>query len=160
MGNSFENPIKEGEELERAFFGSVKAKYEAMKSLEKLPEEYFVKIETAIHNTELLQPSENSPLKPEKPFAFDLRKAGLIEATRGKNGGYILKKAANEITLKDVLEALEGPIAIMHCLVHEPEDQACAREHSCSMKKGLGFINEIILKALNQTNLTQLIHSS
>lgn len=68
-------PLKDGDELERAYFGSVKNKYEALKNLGKLPEETYVKLSTALKNAEALQPSETSPLKPEKPFAFDLRRS-------------------------------------------------------------------------------------
>jgi hypothetical protein len=87
MKFNFDNPVREGRELEHAFFGSVKAKYEAMKSLNKLPEEYTVNIETALKNSEALQPLKDSPLKPEKPFATDLRRAvwnKLLDVAAGK----------------------------------------------------------------------------
>ncbi len=90
-------------------------------------------------------------------IANNLRKAGLIQAERGKNGGYALKKSTKNITLKEVLEALEGPIAVMHCLAHGPETQSCVRESWCSMKSGLNSINQVIINALTQTTLDRLL---
>lgn len=70
-----ENIIKKGEELEVAYFGSVKNKYEGMKKLGRLNEEVRIKLTTAIENAKDIQNSKEYPTKPEKPFAFDLRMA-------------------------------------------------------------------------------------
>lgn len=88
--------------------------------------------------------------------AFDLRKGGLIQADRGKNGGYRLTKSPQKISLKEILEALEGPMAVMHCLNHGPDEQTCVRESNCNMRGGLNFINEIISNALAKTSLAKL----
>ena len=66
-----------------------------------------------------------------------LREAGLVSSTRGAHGGYRLARPAEEITMLQVVEALEGPIAPMECFhesregrvlcSHETDgDQACA----------------------------------
>lgn len=91
--------------------------------------------------------------------AFDLRKAGLITSGRGKNGGYTLAKAANKITLKEILEALEGPLSLMQCLTHDVDEQSCVRENSCDMRDGLGYLNRIILNTLAKTKLSDLFKS-
>jgi Rrf2 family protein len=57
-----------------------------------------------------------------------LKSAGLILSQRGSRGGYALAQAPEEITVKDVVEAIEGKIAAVLC-VHDP--QACARATSC-----------------------------
>ena len=44
-----------------------------------------------------------------------LRKAGLVSATRGARGGYLLARPPGEITVADVLEVLEGPLAVADC---------------------------------------------
>ncbi len=92
--------------------------------------------------------------------ANDLRNASLITSTRGKLGGYVLAKSSRAITLKDILEALEGPVAVMHCLTHEVGTQSCVRENSCTVRPGLTAINQILLKALTKTTLENLITSS
>ncbi len=52
-----------------------------------------------------------------------LVKGNLVESYKGKSGGYKLKTHAEHITLKDVIELIDGPIAIVRCLASE---QACA----------------------------------
>jgi Rrf2 family protein len=72
---------------------------------------------------ELAQHAEETPLqaktiakKQRIPLRFleqvlsSLRKAGLVESVRGAQGGYILSRSPSEIRIRDVLEAIEGPI--------------------------------------------------
>lgn len=90
--------------------------------------------------------------------AFELRKAGLIHADRGKNGGYALAKPAAEITLKEIIEVLEGPVSVMHCLVSETS--SCSRQPRCQMRHGLGTVNQAIVNIFTQTTLNHLLQSS
>ena len=90
--------------------------------------------------------------------ALDLRKAKLIEAGRGKNGGYVLVKSPKEISLKEIVEAIEGPMALMECLAHGPDEQSCVRENSCGVRGGISFINELIVKTFGSTKLIDLIN--
>ncbi len=87
--------------------------------------------------------------------AADLRRAGIIEAGRGKNGGYTLSKLPKEVTMKDIVEAHEGPLFIMPCLHH---GTSCPRESECNVRPGLNFINTTILQTLAQTSLYDFIH--
>ena len=57
-----------------------------------------------------------------------LKNAGLVSSQRGSRGGYALARAPEEVTVKDVVEAIEGRIAAVPC-VQDPE--ACARATSC-----------------------------
>ena len=55
-----------------------------------------------------------------------LRRAGLVLSTRGSQGGYTLSRAAADISVGDVLRAVEGPLAITDCLSDEALcDRAC-----------------------------------
>jgi len=45
-----------------------------------------------------------------------LKKAGFVKSYRGSNGGYVLAKKPKDISLKDIIEALEGPIEVADCL--------------------------------------------
>src|SRR5436309_15936295 len=49
-----------------------------------------------------------------------LRKAGLVMSARGAHGGYWLARPAEEISMDEVVQALEGSIAPMECFIHEP----------------------------------------
>jgi Rrf2 family iron-sulfur cluster assembly transcriptional regulator len=66
-----------------------------------------------------------------------LAAAGLIEIAQGPKGGYRLARAAENISLLDVVEAVEGPIALNQCLIHT---DACGRSPVCA-------VHQIWLKA-------------
>jgi Rrf2 family protein len=88
--------------------------------------------------------------------ASDLKKAGLVIADRGKNGGYALAKSAKNITLLEILEAIEGPLNVMPCLGDLSAKSCCSRSKRCSIRPGLNFINQTIIKALSETSLSDL----
>lgn len=89
-------------------------------------------------------------------IARNLQKSGLIKAERGKYGGYKLQKAPSRLALKEIIEALEGPIAILPCL-KACGDKPCNRTETCDVKKGLHQINEDILSYFAKKTLDQLI---
>ena len=59
--------------------------------------------------------SENIPIKFLEQLLVTLRKAGLVTATRGAHGGFVLGKTAGDITVLDIVEALEGPLSPSPC---------------------------------------------
>jgi Rrf2 family protein len=61
-----------------------------------------------------------------------LRKAGLIRSTRGPQGGHVLAMPAEQITLADVVLALEGPMAPMDCVADLGE---CERSADCALRE-------------------------
>lgn len=76
-----------------------------------------------------------------------LRKSGLLESVRGAQGGYMLAKAPNEITVGNVLRVLEGDMAPADCILDD-ELYKCNREEECVTKlvwlKIRDSINEVI----------------
>ena len=82
-----------------------------------------------------------------------LRKAGLVEATRGAHGGYQLSRPPAEISVGDVVRALEGPIAPDGCALDEEGDYSCQRESDCITKNVWLRIRSSIIEALNSTKL-------
>lgn len=89
-----------------------------------------------------------------KIFRF-LTQAGIIESYRGVNGGYALAKSPRDITLKDVLEAVEGHIHVNRCLI-DPEE--CNKRHTakCSIHKALHSVQLVINKELESYNFETL----
>ena len=57
-----------------------------------------------------------------------LAKSGLVNSFRGSNGGFALAKPAEEITMREVVEAVEGPLAVTKCVI-SPE--ACEKSTTC-----------------------------
>src|ERR671927_1100515 len=83
--------------------------------------------------------AEDLPLAYLERIAALLKKAELVQATRGAHGGYVLARPAGEITMDQVVLALEGAIAPMECFVNfNPERIACSHEgdegRACSTK--------------------------
>ncbi len=90
--------------------------------------------------------------------AMDLRKHGLIEAKRGKIGGYYLSKKPTEITLKEIFEALEGPISVMHCLGMTAKENL-VHEVGCHSRKALNMLNEDMKQSMNRITLADFLNT-
>ena len=69
------------------------------------------------------------PLAYLEHLVARLRKAGLVDSRRGSRGGYLLARAAGEITMAEVVEALEGSIAPIECISQASDGSiVCSRE--------------------------------
>jgi len=83
-----------------------------------------------------------------------LAQAGLVDAFRGVNGGYRLARAAAEISLVDILEAMEGPLGMTECSVHAG---ACGIEQSCGARANWRRINDVVADALRGVSLADML---
>ncbi len=83
-----------------------------------------------------------------------LTRGGLLRSVRGAGGGLQLARPAAAITLADIVEAVEGPIALTSCAPHGKHD--CALEHSCSVRPHWAVVNEAMRGALAGVPLTRL----
>ncbi len=88
-------------------------------------------------------------------IASQLQKERLITSQRGKYGGYKLTKPASKMTLKEILEALEGPIALAPCF--HKHNKFCKHSDFCKIKNGLEKINDEIKQAFLKKTLRQLV---
>lgn len=84
-----------------------------------------------------------------------LQKAGLIKAERGKYGGYKLTKEPDETALREVIEALEGSVAIVPCL--KKSDKPCKHIPYCQIRQGMKKINDEIESQILTKPLTHFI---
>jgi Rrf2 family protein len=82
-----------------------------------------------------------------------LKAAGLVTATRGAHGGYILAKPPSKITMKDILRVLEGPLCLVDC-VEKPS--ACNREPICPARDMWSEIADGIDRILITTTLADM----
>ena len=88
-----------------------------------------------------------------------LRKAGLVVSVRGAGGGYRLAKPASEISVGDILRALEGSLDAVHCPGLE-EEGSCEGSEFCVTKYVWQRINESIIRTVDEIRLDQLIEES
>ena len=85
-----------------------------------------------------------------------LAKAGIIESVRGPHGGYELAKKPVDLTIGDVIRALEGPIALSHCL--EPGISGeCYQADDCVARMVWTRVGEKIEEALDSISFDQLL---
>jgi Rrf2 family protein len=85
-----------------------------------------------------------------------LGKAGLIESVRGPAGGYLLARKPLELTIGDIVRALEGPIALSHCL--EPGESAdCCQTEDCVAKMVWVKVGAKIEEALDSISFHDLL---
>lgn len=83
-----------------------------------------------------------------------LSRAGLLRSTRGAGGGLKLARPAAAISLADIVEAVEGPIALTPCV--EQGRAICAIETCCSVRPHWSVVNEALRGALADVPLTRL----
>jgi Rrf2 family protein len=86
----------------------------------------------------------------------ELKAAGLIASTHGRSGGYSLRRSPEEISVREILEALEGPVALVVCL--DPALK-CEIEEGCPTSQFWIVINERFEEALEGITLADLIGS-
>lgn len=94
------------------------------------------------------------PVPTVQKLVSTLTAAGLLRSVRGAGGGLQLARPAAAITLADIVEAVEGPIALTSCL--ETTRHECALEECCSVRPHWGVVNEALRGALAGVPLTRL----
>ncbi|MEX2451109.1 MAG: SUF system Fe-S cluster assembly regulator [Rhodospirillales bacterium] len=83
-----------------------------------------------------------------------LVKGGLVVSHRGATGGYTLSRPALEITAADIIQTIEGPIALTACV--EGSDEKCDIQSNCPMCGNWNKVNLAIRKALTEVTLADL----
>ena len=92
-------------------------------------------------------PTVSKVLKP-------LAHAGLVESFRGSNGGYRLARAAETISLIEVVEAIEGPVGMTEC---SGEHSTCELESHCGVRGNWRHVNDVVADALRAVSLAQML---
>jgi FeS assembly SUF system regulator len=83
-----------------------------------------------------------------------LSAAGLLKSVRGAGGGLKLARPAAAITLADIVEAVEGPIAVVSCIEHGRRD--CTLANECITRAHWPVVNDALRGALAGVTLTRL----
>ena len=105
-------------------------------------------------NATLLAEETGVPLPTAQKLVSRLSAAGLIESARGTGGGFRLARPAAAISLADIIEAVEGPIAMTACVDEARHD--CAIEDSCRVRPHWAVVNAAVRGALAGVKLVDL----
>jgi len=95
------------------------------------------------------------PLPTAQKLMGQLAAAGLLTSIRGAGGGFMLARPVTGISLADIVEAVEGPIAMTMCSGSE-EASDCALDAHCRVKAHMGIVSNAVRGALGAVSLEQL----
>ncbi len=102
----------------------------------------------------MLSAETGVPLPTAQKLMGKLAGAGLLASTRGAAGGFELARATDAVSLADIIEAVEGPIALTSCVDDLRHD--CALEQACKVKPHWGVVNEAVRGAFSAVSLASL----
>ena len=94
------------------------------------------------------------PLPTAQKLMGQLAGAGLLTSVRGAGGGFALARPAADISLADIVEAVEGPIALTLC--SDGVNHDCALDAHCRVKPHMGIVGNAVRGALGAVSLTEL----
>ena len=89
----------------------------------------------------------------------ELRKAGLVRSVRGAQGGYLLGRTPDEITIGDIIRVLEGPIQPADCVVDGDEDPSdlCDQAQKCVTRLIWERVQKSITTVLDGMSLADML---
>jgi FeS assembly SUF system regulator len=95
------------------------------------------------------------PLPTAQKLMGKLASAGLLTSVRGIGGGFTLARGITDISLADIVEAVEGPIAMTQCSGTD-EASECALDAHCRVKPHMGIVGAKVRGALHAVTLQEL----
>ena len=125
--------------------------FRAVLYLSKLPGEKVVE-------ARVIAEHEQIPIRFMLRILLMLVRAGIVNSFRGVGGGYALAKTPRQITLLDVVEAIEGPICISSCLL-APDECNKGNPGQCSVYEVLLSIQRLMNDKLGECNFETLSNS-
>lgn len=86
-----------------------------------------------------------------------LIQADIVKSFKGASGGYMLNRSPNEISFGEIIEAIDGTIAINHCLTGEFDCTRVAQKENCNFRRVFGAVNQRLREDLYQITLDQFM---
>ena len=107
-----------------------------------------------VHTTTEVAAGAHLPLPTVSKLLRILTRAGLLASHRGVKGGYIVARRPEEISVADIIGALEGPIALTRCTDGCPG--SCQHEPLCLVRSHWQKINQAVREALDHIPLSEM----
>ena len=102
---------------------------------------------------------EKLPADYVEQIMLRLRRAGIVNSTRGARGGYVLAKSPAEISVRDVINASELATFDLHCVSHPVDEERCDASHECSIRPVWMLLQQKIDGVLEGVRLSDLLHN-
>ena len=101
------------------------------------------------------------PHKFLEQILLDLKKAGVLDSKRGKNGGYVMLRPADTISFGEVLRLFEGPLAPLPCLSRASYRRCedCASESQCQMRREFGAAYDAYRRVLDSRSIADALNN-
>lgn len=106
------------------------------------------------HNAHTLSDAVHVPLPTVRKVLKLLSHAGLLDSERGAHGGYSLTRNPSDISIAEVITAIEGPIALTECVSSESH---CDQEVHCAVQTNWERINSAVFHALDEVKLSDML---
>jgi FeS assembly SUF system regulator len=111
--------------------------------------------DSSVHTARDLAAQSHLPLPTVSKLLKQLLQSGFLVSHRGIKGGYSLAKGPTEITLAEIVTAIEGPIALTECSTDIIG--LCDLERSCPIKRNQRIVSQVVRGALEKVTLSDLI---
>ena len=86
-----------------------------------------------------------------------LKQAGFLESRRGSDGGYVLSRSPEELTVADVVGFIQGPVGPTACLIEKSSINKCSLYDTCIFKSMWGKIRDAISEVYDNTTFSDLV---
>lgn len=88
-----------------------------------------------------------------------LMKNGVVQSHQGIKGGYALAKKPEDISVSEIMKALDDSMAVVECFV-DGSEEICGREKDCSIRYSMGKMQRKINDLFNSTSLAELAYTN
>jgi len=102
-----------------------------------------------------LAASSGVPLPTVSKLLKQLARAEVLQSSRGVNGGYGFARPPETISMAEIIESLEGPIAVTGCV--EDSGECCTLTHQCPMSGHWNAVNVAIRRSLHEVRLIDML---
>ncbi len=106
--------------------------------------------------------SENISRKFLEAILLELRRSGMVNSKKGKEGGYCLSKNTDEINVADVMRLFDGPIALLPCVTYKYYRRCdeCKDEAKCGIRKVFAELRAQTVNTLKNATLSEIVKLS
>jgi len=106
------------------------------------------------HSAHAIADAVKVPLPTVRKVLKSLSHGGLLQSERGVAGGYSLSRSADQISVAEIITAIEGPIALTECVSSESH---CEQETHCAVQTNWARINNAVFHALDEVKLSDML---